>query len=99
MVDIKASYKNVPVISYDKYDQAYSSMQEHNQKSWTRCRRRSCCIRWQDETIRKLTGEVPDAQSIQDVTGTVMEESRVEEILLNMQEPVPLNACQQRDMR
>ena len=32
------------------------------------------------ETVRKLTGEVPDAQSIWDVTETVMEERVVEEI-------------------
>ena len=30
MVDIEASYKSVPVISYDKYDQAYTSMQKHD---------------------------------------------------------------------
>ena len=41
------------------------------------------------ETVRKLTGEVPDAQSIQDITGTVAEESRVEEIPLNIWEQVP----------
>ena len=41
------------------------------------------------ETVRKLTGEVPDVQSIWDVTGTVMEESRVEEIPLNIWEQVP----------
>ena len=31
-------------------------------------------------TVRKLTGETPDTQSIQDITGTVTEERRVEEI-------------------
>ena len=41
------------------------------------------------ETVRKLTGEVPEAQSVWDVTGTVMEESRVEEIPLNIWEQVP----------
>ena len=39
-------------------------------------------------TVRKLTGETPYAQSIQDITGTVMEERRVEEILLSTQEQV-----------
>ena len=40
-------------------------------------------------TVRKITGETPDAQSVWDVTGTVMEERRVEEILLNTWEQVP----------
>ena len=31
-------------------------------------------------TVRKLTGETPDAQSIWDITGTVTEERRMEEI-------------------
>ena len=30
--------------------------------------------------VRKLTGETPDAQSVQDITETVTEERRVEEI-------------------
>ena len=41
------------------------------------------------KTVRKLIGEVPDAQSVWDVTGTVTEESRVEEIPLNIWEQVP----------
>ena len=40
------------------------------------------------ETVRKLTGEVPDAQSVQDVTETVTEERVVEEIPPNTQEQV-----------
>ena len=40
-------------------------------------------------TVRKLTGETPGAQSIWDVTGTVMEEMRVEEIPLSTWEQVP----------
>ena len=40
-------------------------------------------------TVRKRTGETPDAQSIWDVTGTVMEERRVEEIPPSTQEQVP----------
>ena len=40
------------------------------------------------ETVRKLTREVPDTQSVWDITGTVREESRVEEIPLNIWEPV-----------
>ena len=30
VVDIEVSYKSMPVISYDKYDQAYTSMQKHD---------------------------------------------------------------------
>ena len=48
------------------------------------------------ETVRKLTGEVPDTQSIWDVTGTVTEESRVEEIPLNIQEQVPWHPSTER---
>ena len=40
-------------------------------------------------TVRKLTGETPDTQSIWDITGTVMEERRVEEIPLSTWEQVP----------
>ena len=49
-------------------------------------------------TVRKLTGETPGTQSIWDVTGTVMEERRVEEAPPNTQEQVH-DACQQRDMK
>ena len=37
-------------------------------------------------TVRKLTGEKPDTQSIRDVAEAVMEERRVEEIPLNTRE-------------
>ena len=40
-------------------------------------------------TVRKLTGETPGAQSIWDVTGTVMEERRVEETPPSIWEQVP----------
>ena len=40
-------------------------------------------------TIRELTGETPDTQSVLDVTETVTEERRVEEIPLSTQEQVP----------
>ena len=40
-------------------------------------------------TVRKLTGETPDTQSIQDITGTVMEKKRVEKIPLSTWEQVP----------
>ena len=40
-------------------------------------------------TVRKLTGEATDAQSVRDVTETVMEERRVEEIPLKTREQVP----------
>ena len=40
-------------------------------------------------TVRKPTGETPDAQSVWDITGTVMEERRVEEIPLSTWEQVP----------
>ena len=39
-------------------------------------------------TVRKPTGETPGAQSIQNVTGTVTEERRVEETPLSTQEQV-----------
>ena len=39
-------------------------------------------------TVRQLTGETPDAQSIQNVTGTVTEERQVEETPLNTWEQV-----------
>ena len=39
-------------------------------------------------TVRKLTEKTPGAQIIQDVTGTVMEERRVEEIPLSTWEQV-----------
>ena len=39
-------------------------------------------------TVRKLTGETPGAQGVWDVTGTVMEERRVEETPLSTQEQV-----------
>ena len=53
MVDIEASYKSMPGISYSKYDQAYTSTQKHDRKSWARCRRRSFCIRRQDRDSRE----------------------------------------------
>ena len=40
-------------------------------------------------TVRKFTGETSDAQCIQDVMGTIMEERRVEEIPLSTWEKVP----------
>ena len=40
-------------------------------------------------TVRKLTGETPDAQGIRDITGAVMEERRVEEIPPSTREQVP----------
>ena len=40
-------------------------------------------------TVRKLTGETPDAQSVWDVTGFVTEERRVEEIPPSTWEQVP----------
>ena len=48
------------------------------------------------KTVRKLIGEVPDAQSVWDVTGTVTEESRVEEIPLNIREQVPWHPSTER---
>ena len=39
-------------------------------------------------TVRKLTGETPDIQSVREVTGAVMQERRVEEIPLSTQEQV-----------
>ena len=39
-------------------------------------------------TVRKLTGEIPDAQSIRDITEAVTEERKVEEIPLNTREQV-----------
>ena len=39
-------------------------------------------------TVRKFTGETPGAQGIQVITGTVMEERRVEETPLNTWEQV-----------
>ena len=32
VVDIEASYKSVPAISYSKYDQVYTSMQKQREK-------------------------------------------------------------------
>ena len=40
-------------------------------------------------TVRQLTGETPDAQTMWNVTGTVMEERWVEEIPPNTWEQVP----------
>ena len=40
-------------------------------------------------TVRKLTGETPDTQSVWDVMGAVMEERRVEEIPPSTWEQVP----------
>ena len=53
VVDIEASYKSMPAISYDKYDQAYTSVQKHDWKLWARCRRRISCIRRQDRNSRE----------------------------------------------
>ena len=39
-------------------------------------------------TVRKLTGETPDVQSVREVTGAVIEERRVEEIPLSTWEQV-----------
>ena len=39
-------------------------------------------------TVRKLTGETPEAQSIRDITEAVTEERRVEEIPPNTREQV-----------
>ena len=39
-------------------------------------------------TVRKLTGETPDTQSIRDITEAVMEERRVEEIPPNTRKQV-----------
>ena len=39
-------------------------------------------------TVRKLTGETPDMQSVREVTGAVIEERRVEEIPLSTWEQV-----------
>ena len=86
MVDIEASYKSVPVISYSKYDQVYTSMQKHNWKLWARCSGSNFCI---TETVGKSTGKAPDMQNVWDVTETVIEERVVEEISPNTWEQVP----------
>ena len=40
-------------------------------------------------TVRKLTGETPDMQSVRDITEAVTEERRVEKIPPNTREQVP----------
>ena len=87
-VDIEASYKSLPVISYGKYDQAYTSTQKHNWKLWARCRRRISCIRRRDRDSKETYWKAPDTQNVQDVTETVMEERAVEEIPPNTWEKV-----------
>ena len=52
-VDIEASYKSVPAISYSKYDQAYTSTQKHDWKLWAICRRRISYIRGRDRDSRE----------------------------------------------
>ena len=96
MVDIEGSYKSVPAISYDKYDRAHRSMQEHDWKSGARCRRRSFCIRRWDRNSRETYWEAPDMQNVQDITETVTEERVVEEIPPNTQEQVPRHLSMER---
>ena len=40
-------------VTYDQYDKAYASMQKHDWKSWTGCRRRVLCIRRQNGNSRE----------------------------------------------
>ena len=47
-------------------------------------------------TVRKLTGETPDAQNVSDVTEAVMEERRVEEIPPNTREQIPRHLSTER---
>ena len=47
-------------------------------------------------TVRKLTGETPDTQSIRDITEAVMEERRMEEIPLNTREQVSRHLSTER---
>ena len=80
MIDIEASYKSVPEISYDKYDQAYTSMQNMTGNCGQDVEEESSASEGETETVGKPTGKAPDTQNVQDVTETVMEERAVEEI-------------------
>ena len=72
MVDIEASHKSMPAISYDKYDQAYTRTQNAEEEA--------PASEGETETIGKPTRKAPDMQNVWDVTETVMEERVVEEV-------------------
>ena len=79
----------MPVISYDKYDQAYTSMQNMTRNHGQDAEEESPASEGKTETVGKPTGQAPDTQNVQDITETVMEERLVEEIPPNTWEQVP----------
>ena len=89
MVDIEASYKSVPVISYSKYDQVYTSMQKTTGNHRQDAEEESPASEGETDSRETYWKKAPDMQNVQDVTETVMEERAVEEIPPNTQEQVP----------
>ena len=70
----------MPEISYDKYDKAYSSMQNTTGNHGQDAEEESSASEGKTETVGKPTGNGTDTQNVWDVTETVMEERVVEEI-------------------
>ena len=56
-VDIEASYKSMPVISYNKYDQAYTSMQNTTGNCGQDAEEESPASEGETETVGKPTGK------------------------------------------
>ena len=67
-VDIEASYKSVPEISYGKYDQVYTSTQNTTGNHGQDVEEESSASEGETETIGKPTGKTPDTQNVQNIT-------------------------------
>ena len=63
-------------------------MDSHEQKE-TEEEEEDNTLRSNVRTVRKLTEETPDAQSIRDITEAVTEERQVEKIPLNTRDQIP----------
>ena len=87
----------MPAISYDKYDQAYTSTQKNIIRNRGEDAEEECpTSEGETETVGKPTGKEPDMQNVQDITETVTEERVVEEIPPNTWEQVPQHLSAER---